>query len=99
MIEMLKQLFGRGPKIDSASLIANGAVVIDVRTRQEFAGGHVKGSINIPLDVLTSRLKEIPRNKPVITCCASGMRSASAQSILLNKGYTEVYNGGSWRNL
>jgi len=96
---MLKQLFGLGPKVDTAALIANGAVVVDVRTKQEFASGHVKGSVNIPLDVLSSKMQELPKDKAIITCCASGMRSASAKSILLNNGFKEVYNGGSWRSI
>jgi phage shock protein E len=99
MIEMLKQLFGMGPKVDTAALVANGAVIVDVRTPGEFASGHVKGSLNIPLDTLQSRLKELPADKPIITCCASGMRSGTAKSVLLNSGFKEVYNGGSWSSL
>jgi phage shock protein E len=99
MIEMLKQLFGMGPKVDTAALVANGAVIVDVRTPGEFASGHVKGSLNIPLDTLQSRLKELPADKPIITCCASGMRSGTAKSIMLNSGFKEVYNGGSWSSL
>lgn len=96
---MLKQLFGLGPKLDMEKLYAAGAVVVDVRSRQEYAGGHVKGSKNIPLDVLQQKLKELPKNKPIITCCASGMRSGTAKTILLSNGFKEVYNGGSWVNL
>jgi phage shock protein E len=96
---MLKQLLGIGPRIDTAALIANGAVVVDVRTKSEYASGHAKGSVNIPLDALKLRLKELPKNKPIITCCASGMRSGTAKSILLSNGFTEVYNGGSWSNI
>lgn len=99
MIEMLKQLFGMGPKIDTAALIANGAVILDVRTRQEFTSGHAKGSVNIPLDSLSARMKELPKDKTIITCCASGMRSATAKSMLLNNGFKEVYNGGSWHSI
>jgi phage shock protein E len=99
MIEMLKQLFGMGPKVDTAALVANGAVIVDVRTPGEFASGHVKGSLNIPLDTLKSRLNELPADKPIITCCASGMRSGTAKSVLLNSGFKEVYNGGSWSSL
>jgi phage shock protein E len=99
MIEVLKQLFGMGPKVDTAALVANGAVIVDVRTPGEFTSGHVKGSLNIPLDTLKSRLKELPANKPIITCCASGMRSGTAKSILMDNGFKEVYNGGSWSAL
>jgi rhodanese-related sulfurtransferase len=96
---MLKQLFTTGNKPDLSNLIINGAVIIDVRSKTEYATGHTKGSINIPLDVLQKKLNEIPKNKPIITCCASGMRSATAKNILLQNGFSEVYNGGSWSGL
>lgn len=99
MLNTLKNLFGIGPKTDYAALLEKGAVIIDVRTKGEYQGGHIKGSVNIPLQVLESNLSKIRKDKPVITCCASGMRSASAKSILKSKGYTEVYNGGGWMSL
>ena len=61
--------------------------------------GHLKNSINLPLQTLTQHLSKIKKNKPIITVCASGMRSASAKSILLNAEFEEVHNGGSWVNL
>ena len=77
-------------------LLEKGAVVIDVRTPGEFKGGHVKGSINIPLDTITKEIARIKKmNKPVVACCASGMRSGSASIILKNNGI-EACNGGSW---
>lgn len=88
-----------GPKADLGEVIARGAVIIDVRTSGEFAGGHAKGSTNIPLNILGSQLGKLRKDKPIITCCASGMRSASARSMLLSKGFTEVHNAGSWYNL
>lgn len=96
MLGGLKKLFGGGPKADIAALIRNGAQIIDVRSKEEYRGGHVKGSVNIPLNMLPGSLSKIRKDKPVITCCASGMRSASAKSILRSNGFTEVYNGGSW---
>ncbi len=99
MLNTLKNILGFGPKTDYAALLEQGAVIIDVRTKGEFQGGHIKGSINIPLQSLESNLSKIKKDKPVITCCASGMRSASAKSILKSKGYTEVYNGGGWMSL
>ncbi len=100
MITILKKLFGLGPKVDYAQLVKSGAVVLDVRSKGEFEGGHIRGAVNIPVDQLRnnfSRLKD--KTKPIITCCASGMRSASAKSILLSNGYTTVYNGGGWGSL
>lgn len=99
MIQTLKNIFGFGSKIDFKELIQNGAQIIDVRTNEEFQGGHIKGSINIPLQDLQSNFSKIKKDKPIITCCASGMRSASAKSILKSNGFTEVYNGGGWISL
>ena len=99
MFDKIKKLLGIGPKADLASIIANGAVIIDVRTTGEYAGGHLKNSVNIPLANLGSQMAKLKKDKPVITCCASGMRSSSAKSMLQSNGFTEVYNGGSWMNL
>ena len=85
-----------GPGVDLKEKLSQGAIILDVRTKGEYAGGNVKGSINIPLDILDSRIKEIKlKNKVVITCCASGMRSGVAKSKLKANG-VEAYNGGSW---
>ena len=67
-------------------------------TSQEYKTGHIKGSKNIPLDKLNSQIGKINKNKPVITCCASGMRSGSAKGILAKAGF-DVHNGGGWTNL
>lgn len=99
MIKILKSIFGAKPKVDYRELIKTGAQIIDVRTKQEYQSGHIKGSVNIPLNNLGSQLAKIKKDKPVITCCASGMRSASARSILKSKGFTEVHNGGGWMSL
>ena len=85
--------------MDYKSLVQNGAMIVDVRSPQEFNGGNIKGSVNIPLQSLQSSLGKIPKNKTVITCCASGMRSASAKSILKSAGYQDVHNGGGWSSL
>ncbi len=99
MIATIKKILGIGPKADLGEVIARGGVIIDVRTTGEYAGGHVKGSMNIPLNALSAQMQKLKRDKPVITCCASGMRSGSAKSMLQANGFTEVYNGGSWMNL
>ncbi len=78
---------------------SRGAVIIDVRTKGEYSQGAIPGSKNIPLQVITEKLNEIKKlNKPVITCCASGMRSGSAASILKAQGI-EAINGGGWLSL
>ncbi len=99
MIESLKTLLGFGPATDYNALLKKGAQLIDVRSPGEFSGGHIKGSVNIPLDILQKNISKIKKDKPVITCCASGMRSASAKSILQANGFTEVVNGGGWSSL
>lgn len=100
MIGTLKKILGIGPKVDFAELLSNGGVIVDVRSKGEYASGHVKGSLNIPLDQLGDQLKKLKnKEQAVITCCASGMRSASAKSFLKNQGYTNVHNGGSWISL
>ena len=99
-MNFLKKLFGMGEDSKKISeLLAGGAIVIDVRSNGEFAGGHYKGSKNIPLDQLSSHVNEIKKyNKPIVVCCASGMRSGSATSTLKKEGI-EVYNGGGWTSL
>ncbi|MCU0421178.1 MAG: rhodanese-like domain-containing protein [Bacteroidia bacterium] len=70
--------------------------IIDVRTPQEFAGGHVTNSLNIPLQEMIERLDEIKLlPQPIMLCCASGNRSGQAAMFLQSKGVNCV-NGGSW---
>ncbi|MES2797155.1 MAG: rhodanese-like domain-containing protein [Bacteroidota bacterium] len=99
MINSIKNLLGFGPKVDYAELVKQGAIILDVRSKGEYQNGHIKGSINISVDSLTSHLNKLQKNKPIITCCASGMRSVSAKSILQSNGFTEVHNGGAWSSL
>ena len=68
--------------------------ILDVRSAGEFEGdlGHLQGSHLIPLDQLRQRLDEIPRDRPVVTVCQSGKRSAMAAQILLKSGYEQVAN-------
>lgn len=98
MLDFFKKLFGSGT--DYSELMQKGALVIDVRTKAEYNAGHIKGSTNIPLKSLPENLNKLEaKGQPIITCCASGMRSASARQLLKSKGFQEVYNGGSWRSL
>jgi phage shock protein E len=99
MLNSFKNLFGFGSKVNYKELIANGAKVIDVRTKGEYASGHVSGSINIPLNELSSGIKKLNKDTVLITCCASGIRSASAKSSLKAMGFSEVHNGGGWMSL
>ncbi|MBL7848876.1 MAG: rhodanese-like domain-containing protein [Cyclobacteriaceae bacterium] len=97
MFSFISNLFG--PKVDLNQLVADGAVIVDVRTKGEYQQGHVKGAINIPLGNLPSQYQRLRKDKPVITCCASGMRSGQAKSFLKSQGYAEVHNGGGWMSL
>ena len=73
----------------------NEALIIDVRTPQEFAGGAFPGAINIQLDELPARLNELGNvSRDITVYCASGARSAYAQRMLMQKGFTNVKNGG-----
>ena len=81
------------------SLLAQGAQVVDVRGPGEYAGGHAPGSLNIPLAELDQRAGELDPKRWVIVCCASGTRSAMARRRLLKRGFDQVLNAGSWRNL
>lgn len=99
MFDSIKNLLGL-EKTDYAQLVKDGAIILDVRSTGEYAGGHIKGSINISVDQLASNIHKLKdKSKPIITCCASGMRSASAKSILKSNGFSEVYNGGGWLSL
>lgn len=98
MIAFLKKLFA-GNAIDYKQLYADGAVIVDVRTPEEYRSGHIKGSLNIPLAGIRSKAIDLKKkNRPVITCCKSGGRSSLAKSVLQSAG-VECYNGGSWNAL
>ena len=100
MIATIKKLLGFGPGTDFAELVKQGAMILDVRSKGEYATGHIKGSVNIPVDQLGNNLNKLKdKNRTIITCCASGMRSASAKGILTTNGFSTVYNGGGWQNL
>ena len=100
MIQTIKNLLGIGPKTDYSELIKQGAIVLDVRSKGEFAGGHIKNAINIPVDQLSSSLTKLKDNNKCIVCCfSSGMRSGTAKRILESNGYHAVYNAGSWYSL
>ena len=100
MIQFIKNLFGMGTETDFKQMLAEGATILDVRTPEEYKTGHIKGSVNIPLQRLTAAsVASLKKDKPVITCCASGMRSASAKNILVSAGFQHVHNGGGWYGL
>jgi rhodanese-related sulfurtransferase len=81
------------------SLLAQGGQIVDVRSAAEFICAHKEGSINIPLDSLSSRVSELDDTKPIIVCCASGSRSGMARRTFIAKGFKNVHNAGTWSSL
>ncbi len=61
--------------------------------------GHVIGSVNISLGTIRERYVELDTSKTYITCCSHGLRSLKVESILKDKGFKNVYNGGTWSDL
>lgn len=98
MIAKIKSLLGI-KTVDYHELVKSGADIIDVRSKGEYAGGHIKGSKNIPVDSLPNHINQLKKDKVIITCCASGIRSGVAKTMLQNNGFKQVHNGGSWQSL
>jgi rhodanese-related sulfurtransferase len=99
MLTLLKNLLGIGPKVDLNELRATGAIIVDVRTPAEYKEGHIKGSINLPLQTLGDNLNKLKKDQVIITCCRSGSRSGMAKRMLKRNGFEQVHNGGSWTSL
>ena len=102
-VMILWLITSRGGKKNRDALVsklAAGAKVIDVRTKQEYAGGHYQGALNIPVDTLASKLKSLGApDSPLVVYCASGGRSSQAASILKAAGFTDVTNAGGIANM
>ncbi|WP_229048082.1 rhodanese-like domain-containing protein [Chryseobacterium arthrosphaerae] len=81
------------------ALVRKGAVFLDVRTEKEYETGHIEGSLNISLGTIRERYVELDHQKTYITVCSHGLRSVKAESILKEKGFKKVYNGGAWSDL
>ncbi len=97
VLYLLRRL-AAGPLVsgeEAKKLVAEGATLVDVRSPGEFAGGHIEGAVNIPVQDFSARAREIPKGKPVVLYCASGMRSGSAAGMLRSGGRTDVHNLGS----
>jgi phage shock protein E len=85
------ELFHHAPpraQVRSSELVAPGGIVLDVRTREEFASGHVEGAVNIPVQELDARIGEVGAlGREVVVYCRSGGRSAAAAQILREAGF------------
>jgi rhodanese-related sulfurtransferase len=92
-------LFKRLTQVSSEAarrLVKEGATLVDVRSPQEFGGGHLPGSINLPVHELLKRSAKLgAKDSPVVVYCASGTRSAMARSMLKGAGFTQVFNLGA----
>lgn len=98
-MNFFQKLFGGAPVVDLNSIIDEGAFLVDVRTPGEYSAGHVKGSVNIPLDSVTQQLAKFKGKKSIVVFCRSGNRSGQAKLILEQNGFTNVINGGAWDNV
>lgn len=86
-------------KSELSKLIKEDAVLVDVRSSEEFAEGSVDGAINIPVDILQDNIEKFPADKPIIVFCKSGNRAEKARKILEENNILDVVNGGSWQNV
>lgn len=81
--------------------IHQGAMVVDVRTPDEFAAGHLEGAINIPFEQISAEFaaRGIAKDTQVVLYCRSGRRSGVANDALIADGYNNTYNGGAYETL
>lgn len=97
MLSILKKLFTQSDEA-AATLEVEDAMIVDVRTNMEFAGGHLDDSVNIPLDSIQNHINDFKKSaKPVVLVCRSGARSGRAAKLLRSHGI-DAYNGGPWNS-
>lgn len=96
LMSMNPELWAQSSEAGLQNMVRKGAFLVDVRTPQEFAQGHVQGSVNIPLDQVQSNLSQFKGKKNIVVFCRSGNRSTQAKRILDQNGIQNVYNGGTW---
>lgn len=84
-----------GSKHNGRELVANGALLLDVRTPEEFNERHLEGAVNIPVQELVARVRELgAKVRPIVVYCRSGARSAAAASLMKTEGYEVLDIGG-----
>ena len=98
-MNILNQFFSNTENSNLQKLISEGPFLVDVRTPEEFNGGKVKGSVNIPLDIISFQLEKFKDKKNIVVFCRSGNRSGQAKVILEQNGITNVTNGGTWEQV
>lgn len=79
-------------------LLENGAIIVDVRSPEEFQAANNPNSINIPVSHVSAQASRLDKTRPIILCCASGARSGVAAGVLKQKGFENVINAGPWTN-
>jgi phage shock protein E len=80
---------------DARALVADGALLVDVRSSSEFSGGHIEGALNIPIQELSGRMGELGgKDEQIVVYCQSGGRSAMAKRLLERDGFTKVHDMG-----
>lgn len=95
MLGIFKRLFTTQNSPELKETLAAGALLLDVRSTGEFASGNIKGSVNIPVDKLSSQVPLLKKDKPIVVYCRSGARSMAAKAILEKKGFKNIVDGGS----
>lgn len=85
--------------VNLEEVVKNGALLIDVRSKAEFASGSAKGAKNIPLETIEQKLNDFKDKENIVVFCRSGNRSAQAKRILESKGFNNVINGGTWQDV
>ena len=98
-MNIFSTLFGGASNSNLQNVITDESFLVDVRTPGEFAEGHVRGSVNIPLDKVPTELGKFKNKKNIIVFCRSGNRSSQAKSILEANGISNVVNGGTWEEV
>jgi rhodanese-related sulfurtransferase len=99
MLHILKKIFYKNDNSNLEKIIQEGAMLIDVRSQNEFVQGNVKGSVNIPLDQIENNLHQFKGNTNIVVFCRSGNRSGQAKLILNKNGFDNITNGGTWRTI
>ncbi len=99
-MNFFQQLFGKANDPEMANLIQQPTTfLVDVRSPGEFAGGHVAGSVNIPLDTITASIGQFKNKQQIVVFCLSGGRSSQAKRMLNQLGFENVTNGGAWKKV
>lgn len=96
---IFNNVFGGNSNDNLATLVNEGAFLVDVRTPEEFADGNVKESLNIPLDQIEANLDKFNGKENIVVFCRSGNRSGQAKNILEKNGFANVTNGGTWQEI